>query len=99
MAMHGLPILKWEGKFLLRPLWPELKAYNGTNFTPRPSIVFDRRARRSSKYSRTGCSGRFSNCMYANAAALLQRQFLKLHTNALQSLKLTFSGTARGGNN
>jgi hypothetical protein len=32
-----------------------------------------------------GCSSRFSNCMGAHVAALLQRQFLKLHTSALQS--------------
>jgi hypothetical protein len=36
-----------------------------------------------------GCSGRFSNCMGAHVPALLQRQFLKLHTSALQSLEVT----------
>jgi hypothetical protein len=45
-------------------------------------------SQRSSKYSPTGCSGSISNCMYVHAAALLQRQFLKLHTSALQSLSV-----------
>jgi hypothetical protein len=40
-----------------------------------------------------GCSGRFSNCMYAHAAALLQRQFVKtgfqncMHTAAVALLQ------------
>jgi hypothetical protein len=36
--------------------------------------------------ARRHCTGWFSNCMYAHAVALLQRQFLKPHTSDLQSL-------------
>jgi hypothetical protein len=56
---------------------------------------------RAATWELPDCSGRLLNCMGAHVAALLQRQFLKLHTSALQSLQhLQWQDTklhARGG--